>query len=1068
MPLVPPPADSSPPPSASHAAGARRRMRAAGLALALALVGPGLARAQAPLGSSAAGSRVVEVVVEGAPDEEAAESVKAIFGVGPGAVLELGDVRLGIKRVFLTGPWADVRVFAEPKGAGVRLLLRVVSDVVVSDVLVEGQKALPVGRLRSAAGLSAGDRLSPQRVEEARLAVTRQAEELGYPRAEVAVEVEPVAASEHRVRFVIEEGEPTRIADVSVEGDPILLERDLLARLGLLRGRPFDRLALEEGLIKVNELLVARRHLQARTAILGVEYGPDRKQVSLRLLVDAGPRYRVDFVGNKAVAGAYLKAFMNEREVSALDRASLQRATAEVEKFYRQEGYAHVKVRTDDVPAYRPWDRDAERVLRFHVKEGPRVEVREIVVEGGTARDGRAIAAELWSFVLAETPSGGLLQRLDLGDLEDLLGRPAGKHDEERPVQIPTVSFEPLPTPHVERRPAYTETVFEAARQRIIDRYRKEGFLAVSVEGPEPIWLDDGAAVRVRYRLQEGPEVRVSGVRFTPEPTLPIAELLSHVTLEPGQAADFYAIEETRLTLENNLKERGFPFARVTEELVRIEEGLAEVHYLIEEGARVRIGELRVSGNRMTQEFVIVDRITLRQGDWYSATAIEQSRQRLLRTGLFTSVSIGFLDDRPDAKERDLLVQVRERPRFSIEAGGGASLEDGPRAFSSLEIRNIAGFGVGLRGRGQVNYPRALYWLTYGDDASSPERRFDDDDEPLRSLLFTEGQFLLSADMPKVYGLPFDARLHLDAVGLREIRPAFTLLKGSVLAGLDLRPLPWLHFGPQLEAETSDFDCPTLTLGKSCGDASIGLTRRTDAGTLAQLTLRMLSSIDLRDDPFRPHKGVFATLSTDLAVGAGELRQSDQGAGVVQSNFVRTAGLVSGYIPVAPWVTLALTARGGNIFPLPTTSDAVGNYVPLFKRFYLGGTGSVRGFITDVILPSDDENWPAHQSEPTVAFDGLPISLGGNFFVNGRSELRMGLAGDLELGVFVDGGQLATDVRNVSLAGFAIGSGFGFRYNTPVGPFAVDIGWKVIDGQRKLPPIWAPERLNLHLSIGYF
>jgi outer membrane protein insertion porin family len=1071
------------PPALLPLAGMARRRAEATLCCCALLAWVALAApswAQAPSAPAKVGARVVEIVVQGAPDPEASSSVQAIFGVREGDVLDRVDVRLGIKRVFLTGPWADVRVLSEPLQGGVRLIVRVVPDLVITEVVVDGAQALPGARLRAAAGLSAGDRLSPPRIEEARLAVVRQAAELGYPRAQVVAELDKLGPSAHRVRFTVNEGEPTRIHRVSIEGDPAMSEQEVLQSLGLKAGQPFDRLGLEEGLVKILQALVAKRHLRARSAIVGVDYGPERKEVSLRVLVDAGPRYRVDFSGNRAVAAAYLKAVMNERVVGALDRNTLQRAVADVERYYREEGFARVKVRTDEVPAYRPWNKDAERVLRFHVDEGHRVEVREIVVEGGTARDGHDIAADLWAFVIGETPTGGLVQRMDVGDLEDLLGRPAGKRDDDRPAQLATVEFEPLPLPSFKRRPPYTAKLFEAARQRIIDRYRKQGFLSVTVDGPELIWLDDGQAVRVRYRLHEGPQVYVSGVRFLPEPSLPIAELLSQVTLEPGEPADLYAVEETRLTLEDNLRDRGFPFARVTEELKRLEDELVEVHYLIEEGPRVRIGELRVSGNRMTQEFAILDRITLSSGDWYSARAIEQSRQRLLRTGLFTAVSIQFLDDRADATARDLLVEVRERPRFSVEAGAGASLEDGPRAFSSFEVRNIAGFGVGLRGRGQVNYPRTFYPLTYGDDPNSPARRFDEEDDPVRSLLFAEYQFLMSAEMPKVYGVPFDARLHVDAVGLREIRPAFTLLKGSVLAGLNLRPLPWLHLGPQLEAETSDFDCPTLTLGRSCGEASVGLTRRTDAGTLAQGTMRLLSSVDLRDDPFRPRSGVFAALSSDLALGAGQLRQSDQGAGFVQSNFVRLSGLLSGYVPIAPQVTLALTARGGNIFMLPTTSSEVGNYVPLFKRFYLGGTGSVRGFITDVILPVDDENWPADQREPTVRVEGLPISLGGNFFMNGRGELRFGLLGNLELGLFVDAGQLANDVRNVSLAGFALGTGFGFRYNTPVGPLAVDLGWRVIDGQRQLErplwlrsvsnlpgraDLWAP---NFHLSIGYF
>jgi outer membrane translocation and assembly module TamA len=95
-------------------------------------------------------------------------------------------------------------------------------------------------------------------------------------------------------------------------------------------------------------------------------------------------------------------------------------------------------------------------------------------------------------------------------------------------------------------------------------------------------------------------------------------------------------------------------------------------------------------------------------------------------------------------------------------------------------------------------------------------------------------------------------------------------------------------------------------------------------------------------------------------------------------------------------------------------------------------------------------------------------SLGGNFFVNARSELRIGIFGDLDLGVFIDGGQLLNDPRNFAIGGFALGAGVGVRYNTPVGPFVIDLGWRVIDGQRRLPPLASVERLNVHFAIGTF
>ncbi|MFZ9888303.1 MAG: BamA/OMP85 family outer membrane protein, partial [Myxococcota bacterium] len=842
--------------------------------------------------------------------------------------------------------------------------------------------------------------------------------------------------------------------------------------LGLAVDAPFDREGLERGLARVSQLLRKRRHLAATAEIVAVTYDEERRVATVEVRVDAGPRYRVDYVGNYVISNATLHTLVDESSMSGQDSASLDNAREKIRAHYERAGFARAQVYVEDVPAYGPWKATAERVLRFYVDEGPRVEIEEVIVEGSLERDGRSLAADVWSFVYAETPTGDLIQPLELADLEEVFGKSPGPTPRGRPLEEPDVIWRPftwpLLLPQVERKPLYTPGLFEAARQRMLDQYRKDGFLQASITAPDLLWVDGGRRLRVRYRVNEGNQTHIAGVRFEPPPPVPIIDLLAGATLQPGSPADLYAIEQMRLSLESNLREHGYPFATVTEELKPVGTDSIDVLYRLTPGTQVTVAGIRFRGQEQTREFLLRDRMRLGVGDLYAASEVDESRQRLLRTGLFTSVNIGFLDDREGTARRVLLVDVVERPRYSIEAGAGGSLEDGPRAFSTVEVRNLFGAGVGLRGRGQINYPRALYGLYFdSDDLTSPLRRFDDYPDTYRWALFTEGQFIATAEIPKLYGLPSDVRLHMDTVGLREIRPAFTLMKGSLASGIDLQPFPWLHLAPQLELETSDFDCPSLSTGQSCNEGAPGLTRRVDAGTIGQLTLHLGTTLDARDDPFRPHSGVLVSVNSDVAIGDGVLRASDSSAaGPVISRFWKLLGTVSTYVPLAADATLALTVRAGNIFPL--SPDPSTNYIPLFKRFYLGGTNSVRGYNFDALLPVDDERWPSSQRGPIFPSEQQLISLGGNFLLNGRAELRKTLVGDLEFGLFTDTGQLATVMEAASLFGFAIGAGAGLRYLTPVGPVVLDLAAKVIDGQRRLPPFDDLSRYNLHLSIGYF
>ena len=1009
--------------------------------------------------------RVVEIRVEGLEDQANPQAIRNVFGVRPGDILSADEVRAGIRRIFLTGLWSDVRVFGEEAPGGWRLVLEVQPDLTIHDIELSIDDDALARRLRPSIILSAGERFRPARVTEMVRVLQAKLETLGYPTASIETDAKPHGPAGRVIYVRISPGAPTRLLRAEIVGEAPLLESAIRKQLGLKEGMPFERVRLEAGLAALKTSLLRKRHLRAEARILDVEYDSARKHAEVRVRLEAGPRYRVVFAGNQVMPAAYLHTIIDERKVGALSETSLANAVRRLQKFYLDAGFAHARVsltESDQIPRYL---KETDRALRFDIHEGPRVEVREVFVEGARAEAGQALSQDVVAFVRENLPELGLVERIDPGDIDDLLEGEYLRDRSERGIEYSEQKISWFPVPRLERNSPFIASAYEEAALHLSDRYRKQGYLQVQVHGPELLWLGEGEAVRIRYRVEEGPQTRISAVRFVPEPTLPIGELLRRALFQPGDPADLYAIEETRLQIESELRARGYPFARVSESLESLGEAESvEVHFQIEEGPRVQVGQVRVRGNKMTQDFVILDRVLLRSGQYYSEDLVEQSRQRLLEMGLFNSVSIEFLDERSDSEIRDLLVEVQERHRFSVEAGLGASIEDGPRLFTAAEIRNIAGFGLGVRSRLQVNYPRILYDFIYdANDITSPLRRFDAVPEEYRWALFTEGQFVLTGEMPKLYGLPFDVRLHLDAIGLREIRPTFTLMKASVVGGMDTQPVPAWRLMPQVEVESSDFDC--LTLGEGC---QVPLTRRiNDSGTLAQATLRLQSVLDFRDDPFRPHSGVWASITTDLSSGAAELRSSpdpSERIGERTSNFVKVAGAFAGYLSLAPRFTWANTLRGGNIFPL----DGDDTYIPPYKSFFLGGTGSVRGFLEDSILPADHDAWPAHLRDPISGKDAWVVNQGGNFFVNARSELRIeGLSG-VELGTFIDVGQLAHNALQTRLDGWAIGAGFGVRYQTPVGPFAVDLGWKVIDGQRRLPPLLDLQRMNLHFSVGYF
>src|SRR5439155_433170 len=116
---------------------------------------------------------------------------------------------------------------------------------------------------------------------------------------------------------------------------------------------------------------------------------------------------------------------------------------------------------------------------------------------------------------------------------------------------------------------------------------------------------------------------------------------------------------------------------------------------------------------------------------------------------------------------------------------------------------------------------------------------------------------------------------------------------------------------------------------------------------------------------------------------------------------------------------LATRLKVGGIEPYGTTNE-----VPFNVRFFAGGAGSVRGFTLNRLGPLNK--------------DGDPI--GGMSLIEGSAELRFPLFGELGAVLFVDTGNVFRSPFTYRLDALRYAVGPGIRYNTPVGPFRLDVG----------------------------
>jgi outer membrane protein insertion porin family len=970
---------------------------------------------------------VTAVEVRVPPGIDPAE-YQGLVAIHPGDRLSRRAVRRTVQRIYELGRFANVSVFSEETAEGVALTFDLEPRRSIARVTIEGTSRLPAEELAKAAGLREGEEFAADRVAAATAGVAAALARVGYEEARVRAEVGEGPAVE--VRLVVEDGPPTTVEDVAFVGDPgpADLVRNAVA---LAPGQPLDLTRLEAELEALRRAYREARHYRARVGPAKVER-LDRGKVRLVVPVHAGPAFAFRFEGHRAFATERLHELLDYDGTELLDRAMVDELAARIERTYRRAGYLDARVLSR---LHRSPD-GSRATIAFRVEEGRRLVVREVAFDGN-ARFSDEELRELAEEVLgASLGTRALVGPAEPGEL-DAVGLSGRSRTEVRAAG----QAKPLEV--------YEPDAYDRVVAAIAYRYRDEGYLDVQVSAPTVEIEEATRLARVRIRVREGRRTRVATVEFAGAVAVPEVDLAAG-GIRAGDPLSERRVEEKRLALRSLYERRGHLYAQVDAEIVRpaANPTAAVVRYRVREGPLVHVGRIVVQGHRRTDEAVIRDAMLVREGGVLGSAELAGSQQALMRLGLFRTVAVRPID--PDLPEpvKDLVVDVRERPVRSVEVGAGLSIADGPRSFAEFTERNILGRNLEFGARGKVNYQIFRQEVL---------------DLPLSEGL--ERELDLGLRYPRIYGLPVPLGARVDVVHERDIRPAYRMNKLGGSVGLD-----WWH-GPlgasvQYEVESNDI-APSAELEDLYGRLSkeeLDLLRFPEGETLLG-SLRPAVTLDLRDDPASPHRGFVAKVQADLARNLGH--------GELTVDFLKVQASGTGYVPLSRRTTLALSASGGKVFPLHPDSQTIAP-----KRFFLGGSGSIRGFSEDGLVPEDTRTDLRQQIAGCEALlygegctkaarflqDGRDVpSEGGEVFVLFRGELRFPLYGDLMGGLFADAGNLWLDPHAFDVTDLRSAAGFGLRYQTPVGPVALDLGFN-LDPDEVLHE--AP--YSLHFSIGLF
>ena len=164
------------------------------------------------------------------------------------------------------------------------------------------------------------------------------------------------------------------------------------------------------------------------------------------------------------------------------------------------------------------------------------------------------------------------------------------------------------------------------------------------------------------------------------------------------------------------------------------------------------------------------------------------------------------------------------------------------------------------------------------------------------------------------------------------------------------------------------------------------------------------------NDYLYPTDGKSNALAIGLATPLGDYRYFD-----INANH-------TSYKPLSNNLTLKLTADLG----LAKGYD--GNELPFYKRYFGGGSGSVRGFGNKTLGPLYPNN-SAKGGELSIL--GSANIIAPAYFFDDSDNMRMS--------AFIDTGNIFEKTSNIDLGDLRMSAGIGFAYLSPIG--AIGMYW---------------------------
>ncbi len=517
----------------------------------------------------------------------------------------------------------------------------------------------------------------------------------------------------------------------------------------------------------------------------------------------------------------------------------------------------------------------------------------------------------------------------------------------------------------------------EALRSFYLDR----GYLEFAIESTQVSITPDKKDIYLTLNIHEGEQYKVSDIKLTGELLSKQAEMEKLIKLKQGDVFSSAKLSATTKAITDLLGTYGYAFATINPQpQIDQKSRTVALTLVVDPGRRVYVRRVNVVGNSKTRDEVVRREMRQMESSWFDGEKLQLSQNRINRTGYFTDTNITTEDVPGTSDQVDVNVNVTEKPTGQISLGVGFSSTDKLVLSAGIRQDNVFGSGTSL-----------------GLDVNTSKSN--------RTISVTQYDPYFTVDgISRSTELYYRTYRPLYYTGDQDYR--IVQQGGNIKFGVPFSETDTVFFGIGYERTTIDVTSNT-PLAYQNYVAKNGRISNNFPITVGW-------SKDQRDSAVVPTRGRYQQANLEFGIPGGDLQ------------YYRAYYQHQYFYPVSKSFTLAFNNEIGY------GHGYGGKDFPVFKNYYAGGIGSVRGYETSTLGPRDANG----------------VAIGGASKFVGNMEFIFPLPGSgvdrtVRLFTFFDYGNVFAEGQPFKVGDMRYSTGFGLSWLSPIGPLKISMGFPI-------------------------